>query len=381
MATIENHTGAPHFWFEQTGPEGERLDVLIVRATFDFAADGKPMTLAREQQPIAFGDTFAGPVASEPLRAVVEEDGDLLPYKPGTDLLVMGNAHAPDDRAHENWIAGIRVGNIQKILRLHGPRQFHKRLLGWRLGPTEPVTFVPLDYRLAFGGCIDIPGALTSDGEPDNLKHAGNPAGCGWLPKRDAYRKLGRKARKHVVEWVRRQKVIPAPQIESALEPVRQPYQSAAAEGLGPTARWCAPRIAFQGKYDKSWREDRYPLLPIDFDSRFYQSAHPDLVAVPHLNGDESVTLAGLLPHKLDMRLPGWRLIAVITRSSGESTVSFPVLDTVRFDVDLRQASLVWRIHFKSDDPVTEIVLAATTGVIEGDRSSIGVLATSEANA
>jgi hypothetical protein len=154
MATIENHTGAPHFWFEQTGPEGERLDVLIVRATFDFAADGKPMTLAREQQPIAFGDTFAGPVASEPLRAVVEEDGDLLPYKPGTDILVMGNAHAPDDRAHENWIAGIRVGNIQKILRLHGPRQFHKRLLGWRLGPTELVTFVPLD--------IDLPSADVS---------------------------------------------------------------------------------------------------------------------------------------------------------------------------------------------------------------------------
>jgi hypothetical protein len=81
------------------------------------------------------------------------------------------------------------------------------------------------------------------------------------------------------------------------------------------------------------------------------------------------------------MRLPGWRLIAVVTRASGESNVSFPVLDTVRVDVDLRQVSIVWRSHFKFDDPVTEIVLAATTGVIEGDRSSIGVRATSEANA
>lgn len=380
MATIENHTGAPHFWFEQTGPEGERLDVLVVRATFDFAADGKAMTLAREQQAVVLGDTFAGPIATDPLRAVVIDDGDLLPYKPGTDILVSGHAHAPDGRAHTDWIAGIRVGKTQKILRLYGPRQFRKQLLGWRLGPAEATTSVALDYRLAFGGCFDIPAELTADREPDSVKYPGNAAGCGWLPARSAYKKLDKRARKHVGKAIGGLKAIAAPQIENALEPVRSPYQGAAAEGLGAIARWWAPRLAYQGSYDELWRNDRYPLLPKDFDSRFYQCAHPDLVAVPHLSGDESVTLSGLLPQKRDMRLPGWRVIAVVTRASGQSAVSLPLLDTVRFDLDLRQASLVWRANFfESDDPVTEISLAATTASIESDWSSMCALATGEA--
>lgn len=381
MVTIENHTGAPHFWFEQTGPEGERLDVLIVRATFDFAADGQLMTLAREQRPVVLGDTFSGPVATDPLRAVVKEDGDLLPYKPGTDILVTGHANAPDGRAQTDWVAGIRVGKVQKVLRLHGPRQFRKQLFGWRLGPTKPTTCVALDYRLAFGGCIDIPAALTADGEPDSVKHAGNPAGCGWLPKPSAYSKLDKRARKHVAKWVGSQGVICAPQIENPLEPVRRPNRSAAAEGLGPIARWWSPRLAYQGTYDNEWRNDRYPQVPRDFDSRFYQSAHPDLVAIPHLRGDESVTLSGLLPQKRDMLLPGWRLIAVVTRASGESTVSLPLLDTVRFDLDLCQASLVWRTHFvEADDPVTEIAVAATTDPIVSDQTAMDVLATSGAD-
>jgi hypothetical protein len=380
MATIENYTGAPHFWFEQTGPEGERLDVLVVRATFDFAAEGKVMTFSREQHPVVLGDSFTGPVDSDAHRAVVKDDGDLLPYKPGTDILVSGHAQSPDGRAHLNWTAGIRVGKVQKILRLHGPRHFRKGLFGWRLGPTEPTTSVVLDYRLAFGGCIDVPAALTSDGEPDTVKHSGNPAGCGWLPKPAAYRKLDKRARKHVADWVDGQKVMTAPQIEDALEPVTHPYQCLPAHGLGALARWWAPRLAYQGSYDEEWRKDRYPLLPNDFDSRFYQCAHPDLVAIPHLIGDESVTLSGLLAQKWDMRLPGWRLIAVVTRASGDSTVSFPVLDTVRFNLDLHRASLVWRTNFESDDPVTEISLAATTAPIESDQSLKTTLTTSGAH-
>ena len=130
MTTINNHTGVPHFWFEKSGPEGEPLDILIVRATFDFATDGKAVTLAQLQSPINLGDTFAGPVETNPLHAVVIEDGDLLPYKPGTDILVLGHAHAPNNQAQTDWLAGIRVGNLKKMLHLYGPRQFRKTLLG-----------------------------------------------------------------------------------------------------------------------------------------------------------------------------------------------------------------------------------------------------------
>ncbi|WP_354363111.1 DUF2169 domain-containing protein, partial [Undibacterium sp. GrIS 1.8] len=138
MTVINNHSGVPHFWLEKSGPEGEPLDILIVRATFDFAADGKAVTLAARQSPINFGDTFAGPVETNPLHAVVIEDGDLLPYKPGTDILVLGHAHAPNHQAHTDWLAGIRVGKQKKMLHLYGPRQFRKNLLGWSRDTPTP---------------------------------------------------------------------------------------------------------------------------------------------------------------------------------------------------------------------------------------------------
>jgi hypothetical protein len=368
MAAVDNRSGAPHFWFEQAGPQGERIDVLIVRATFDFSANGELMSFAKQQHPVVFGDKFAGPANSDPLRAVLQEDGDLLPYKPGTDILVTGHAEAPDGRAQPDWLASICVGQVRKDLRVHGPRQFRKGLFGWRLDPTEPAGRIPLDYRLAFGGCIDVPANLTADGQPDAIKHPGNPAGRGWLPDATACKQLSRPARQHIAKLIKGLKLIPAPQIEAAAEPIRRPYQNSAAQGVSAIARWWEPRLAYQGTYNDHWRKVRYPLLPEDFDSRYYQSAHPDLIAIPHLRGDEIVTLTGLLPQRRDMRLPGWRLIVVVTRASGESSVSIPLLDTVRLDLDVGQASLVWRTHFDCDDPVIEIALAATTAVFDADQ-------------
>jgi hypothetical protein len=91
------------------------------------------------------------------------------------------------------------------------------------------------------------------------------------------------------------------------------------------------------------------------------------------LSGDEIVILTGLLPQRQEMRLPGWRLIAVVKRVSGENSVSVPVLDTVRFDLDAGQVSMVWRTHFKCDDPVTEIILGATSAEIEPDQSESSI--------
>ena len=169
---------------------------------------------------------------------------------------------------------------------------------GWRLGPSTPVARVPLDYRLAYGGCIDVPAALTADGNPDTIKHPGNPAGCGWLPQTAAFKHLPRSARKHLKKWINGQRVLPAPQIEAVAAPVRNPYQNLAAQGLSAIARWWAPRLARQGNYDDEWRATRYPLLPKNFDARYYQSAPPDLVCTPHLIGDERIALAGLLPEQ-----------------------------------------------------------------------------------
>lgn len=362
-AIIVNHTGLPHFWFQQAGPEGERLDVLVVRATFDFAAHGDVITLAREQCAVVAGDAYAGPASTAPLRAVIEEDGDLVPYKPGTDILVSGRARAPGGLACAQWLAGLRVGTLKKLVRLHGPRQFRKHAFGWRLGPACPVDSVCLDYRLAYGGCIDIAASLTRDGEPDSVRHSGNPAGIGWLPTAGDYRHLGKAGRAFVARWVAGQQVLDAPQIEAPLDPVTHPCQGVPPQGLSAIARWCTPRVGYQGDFDAHWRANRYPLLPDNFDPRYFQNAPADMVVTPHLRGDESVTMTGLLPEKTDMVLPGTMLIVVVRLASGRSEASIPLLDTLRFDLERRQVSMVWRTHFYYDDPVVEIAIAATSSV------------------
>ena len=380
-AVIDNQTGLPHLWFEQSGPEGERLDVLVVRGTFDFASASAPMRVARRQTPIVFGDKYEGVEDDDVLRAVVVDDGDLVPYKPGTDILVRGSASAPESRPHATWLAGVRVGQIKKTIRLHGPRQFRRTLLGWSLGQAQPVTSVMLDYRLAYGGGLAIPPSLCESGVAEAVKHDGNPAGCGWLPSRSHYKHLPYRARAYVRHWIGKQLTIPAPQIEDASHPIDDPFGAGGAPGLGALARWWAPRVKLQGRYDDRWRRERFPLLPENFDSSYFQSAPSDQVAIPHLLGNESVTLYGLLPDRCDMHLPGWRVVVVATRASGASSVHVSLLDTVRFDLATRQAVLVWRAHFtQGDDPVVDVVLAATAAELtRGDEEDPAVPSASAA--
>jgi hypothetical protein len=373
MTVINNQTGLPHFWFKKSGAADQILDVLVIRGTFDFAQNGKAMTLAKTQAPICFADELSnssldGTPQTNPLHAVVLEDGDLLPYKPGTDVLVQGHAQAPDAKPHADWAAGISIGTaqnglqsgLQKTLHLHGPRLWQKGILGWKLGKTTPVSRVPLDYRLAYGGCIDLPAQLSAEGEADAIHYPANPAGMGWLPSSTALNALSKPARQYVNDWIHAQSTLAAPQILAVNSALRSPQDHLEPQGLSPTARWWTPRVNLQGSYDEAWHAKRAPLLPNDFDASYYQYATPDMVAKPHLAGNETAVLVGLLGADTKMRLPGWRIIAAVKQANGEHSVSYPLLDTVRFDLDRQQASLVWRIHFDASRPMAEISLGVT---------------------
>jgi hypothetical protein len=56
------------------------------------------------------------------------------------------------------------------------------------------------------------------------------------------------------------------------------------------------PTKQFAGTYDAAWDRDRKPLLPHDFDRRFFNAASAGLVAPHHLLGNEPVVVIGVAP-------------------------------------------------------------------------------------
>lgn len=357
MALITNNSGMPYVWFEKIGPGGVSFDVLAVRGTFDFASDGEPIAFAKEQRPIVDGDEFEGPAQDNPLRAVLRREGDRVLHKPATDVYLTGTARSPNEQPLNGWQAGVRVGPVQKILQLHGPRHFVRNVFGWRLSKATPTHAIPLDYRLAFGGTY---ATGVAEEQTEYAYKPDNPAGCGWLPDAAALKDLSKPARKQILAEIGKLRMLDAPQIEDPRQPVLHPSQQNVTQGFGPVARWCAPRIGYAGTYDERWRAQRYPGVPDDFDLRFYQSAPPDLVCPGYLAGDETIVLAGLLPEgRVEMRLPGLRMIMAMTTRRGPGRVGPLALDTVAVDLDARQVSLVWRERFERSDPVHYLRLGA----------------------
>ncbi len=360
MAEINNLSGLPHVWVEKAGPSGESHDVLVVRGTFDLTAEGEPLTLSPEQSPIVYGDEFDGPVDTAPLRAVLQQEGNLVLFKPGTDLHVTGTAYSPGGKQSRSWLASVSLGAMNKTLRLHGPRRFRRMPGGWQLHPAEPVDSLALDYRHAFGGCWSargrLPDAVELSYKPDN------PAGCGWLPDDEAMGRLSPEARQRLASEIHLLSALDGPQIEHPDLPVQHPTQRLAAEGFAPMARWCEPRLRHAGTHDESWRSHRYPLPPEDFDPLFYQSAHPDLVCRHHLTGEEPLTLSGLFPDgPRSMRLPGVLLLARARTASGQQQAGTLQLDTVSVDLDAESVVLVWRAAFRRDDPVRHVAVGSVT--------------------
>lgn len=353
---IENRSGMPRAWFRKLGPGGGQFDVLAVRGTFRIDAAAQRLVPANEPGEMVAGDEFDGPAESDPLGAVIRREGDTVIYKPATDIHVIGTARAAHGQPVPRWYAGIAIANVQKVIQLCGPRQFELGIWNWRLTDSEPVSAVALDYRHAFGGRFRT---LASDGnEPQWICKPDNPAGCGWLPSREHRRRLSKSSRCHVEDALNALRRMPAPQLEDPRSPIQHPEQDLPTQGFGPMARWCEPRASLQGTRDAQWREHRYPALPSDFDPRFYQSAHPDLICAEHLRGDEVLTLAGLLPEgRVHLPLPAVKPFVVAVRDDLSSELSLPVLDTVCVDLDRREVALTWRTSFTRTSPVRHAVL------------------------
>jgi len=321
--------------------EGRDLAIVALKATFAIDPAKRTLTIADEQEPVSQAMAYAGePGASSLLR-----DCETGPAKPGTDIALYGSAYAPDGKETASVDAGLRVGPVQKLLRVFGDRVWRPSMGSWRPSKPAPFTCMPLGYERAYGG-RDQP-----EGKPDKADwEPRNPVGVGFAVSGAKNRLEGR----------------PLPNQEDPQRLIGHWRDRPPPAGFGLTPMDWAPRRDFAGTYDDPWRAERAPLLPKDFQARFHHAAHPDLQTSRPLEGGEPIEALNLSPDgplKLEVPRLQFEWTFHVRREHRKAT---PRLDTLILEPDRRRLICLWRAVLPCPRQFLYIRQAAVEQVGEG---------------
>ncbi|MDI1451638.1 DUF2169 domain-containing protein [Polyangium sp. 6x1] len=293
-------------------PEGRDVVVTIVKATFVVGERGE-LRPAEDPSPVRTSDVAREP--DEP-RSSLLFPSDIGLEKPGTDVVVVGDAVAP--RPVNVMDVVVQVKQRLAPLRVHGPRVYYDGVLGVAVGPAAPFERAPITYENAYGGASDDLAVV----------ELANPAGVGVA--RRAADLLGKRA----------------PQIEHPERPHTTASDRHPPMGYGAIPPHWSPRRELFGTCGSSWQETRMPMLPADYDPRFGCVAHPSLRFEEMLAPGDPIRILGmsLVPFALD--LP--RLAArVHARFDGGEREERPVpIDTVIVLPTERRLEVSGRVAF-----------------------------------
>ncbi len=323
----------------QLDKEAAEQLVVAVRGTWSISERGQ-LSLLREPPPLLVADVHWG----EPGLSSVRYEADLGQMKPATDVALVGSAVAPGGRAKKLAVS-FRAGPLRRSAVVRGERKWRFALLWWWFkSPAKAFARVPLQWELAAGG---------SDMSPKNEKHHSldllNPVGRGFRARGSKLARAGSLL----------------PQIEMPGGPKLAGRRLPG--GFGFIGGHWLPRRKFSGTYDKAWMEDRCPLLPLDFDERFHNSAAPGLTAKGYFKGGEPIEVTGCTRGgKLAFRLPTLLPEVTATLEGAPETIAMS-LNTVTVDTDEMQLHLLWRgrLHVHKRFMKLERVNVAAPGAME----------------
>jgi hypothetical protein len=321
MWVVDNQTpfAAERCWIRDR--DGSEVWLVAVRAAFSIAPDGATQP-AKEQEPVVMAPEYWG----EPAATSLRYDSDLVHKKLSTDVLLHGHAYAPKGKPAEQVDVSLETEGVKKQLSVIGDRVWERSLGGVKLSAPTPFVQMPIRYERAFGGRDE-----SSSNPKEWTWDVHNPVGRGFAAKRD---NLAGK---------------PAPNIEGPAADV--------AAGFGPVPGHWLPRASFAGTYDAQWERDRLPLLPDDFDDRFYQSAPPDQQTPRFLQGGELVELRNLTPNGyFRFHLPRVTLRFRTRFSKGPDREHRGQLHTVIIEPDVPRVVMVWHTHLSCHHQVLRLL-------------------------
>ncbi|HVG63075.1 MAG TPA: DUF2169 domain-containing protein, partial [Hyalangium sp.] len=147
---------------------GRPLLVLVIKATYE--VDRKGLRLAEEQAPV----NIEGEHWGKPEESSYKYEPECAFIKMGTDVVLIGHAHAPASGTTELLVA-LQVGPLRKGVRVVGDRVWFKSVGSVSMTKPRPFERIPLVYERAFGGW--------DRSHPESSKHsfeARNPVGVGF---------------------------------------------------------------------------------------------------------------------------------------------------------------------------------------------------------
>jgi hypothetical protein len=286
---------------------------VIGKATFDLRPG--ELRLAEQQEDPNEDDDFWD---DDPHRSV-HSPGDLVPFKPRADVVLVGQAFAPGKVPARSLLVRIAVSGVDKTVEVCGDR-------GWtpEAGVREgvPFTSMQLRYERAANGAENPVGVRIDAGAAGPLPNLQAPGSS-----------QGRRV--------------------DAIAPV----------GFGPiAARWPARRAKL-GRWAASFPPRRWEdqLLPEDLDASFFNVAPPDQQPERITAGDRLV-LENLSPQhpRLVSEVPHARPRAFVDRGNGLEEVAL-VCDTLWIDTDRAVCTLTWRgqigLHGPADEGCVSFLL------------------------
>ena len=317
----------------QVLPDRDAVDTLyvVVRGSFTLA----PVPELGDHQPPPYAaDVYWG----EPGGSSLKYAAEVHVGKIGTDIALVGSAHAPRARAVTEMLAAVSVGGRRKVVRVVGDRTWR----GSVGGATRPAPFasMPLVYERAFGG-RDQEGAGFRDARALGAVavEERNPVGVGF----------------RAVRRLRWGAGVRLPNLEDPLCPWRALGDRPPPAGFGFVAPSWQPRRAYAGTYDAEWAASRAPFLPSDFDLRFANAASAGLTFEEGLRGGEPIALDGVSREgPVRSVVPAlWPRVEVVVGGKREAPPA--QLETLLLEPDEQRMSLSWRAALRCDKRALKI--------------------------
>ncbi len=292
-------------------PNENGIDTLFitVKATFALTTG---WVLLDDQPPPQAEDVYWGKPGESSLRYA----SDIHLGKPCTDIVMIGNAVAPTDQRTTCLDVDLNIGVLKKTLRVFGDREWRNG----RITSPQPFEIMPMVYERAFGGRHVVAGQIES-------AESRNPIGVGYAGARSVDEING----------------LLLPNLEDPAQLIRTYSDQPAPACFGFYAANWQPRAAYVGSYDEAWQQTRAPYLPEDFNKRFFNMAHPDLIYPGYLQGGEPVHVTHMHSRgPLQFEVPRVRLSV---KALLDDVLKQPVMnmETLTLEPNDIRLSMVWK--------------------------------------